>query len=1178
MNEYIKDILGEKANNLEVTLDAVRETWLNIRTQYMRYRSNTKNKTGMSPNKTPPIKHLDLLRNYETVSMKRRTLSNMDENDDTYEQYDDEYGERRVNEAKPPKKRGRVNDEFLSAAQKALTSLTNRLERSPAKPVANSSPKITPDSSSSHFAESIVADLNLLNGMEEVAMDRTMALMDLNDDCLLTILENVPVSDMWAVNDTCKRLRQLAMKVMRTHFRNRWFITDQSSVEFDVKTLSRFFEVFKYMNILHAYLLQDKIREFFEILKSNPPNLEKLKIFHENDVAGVIRQFPNLISLDIDTERIPNNEDLINAIQSCTNLIELTLCFSFSFNEHFYKKFFQSLELKNLKRLDLEYLSVYESVFEDLKYFLRMNPNVECLSLEFKENRRFFGIIHFDDELIVSNLGDLKELQTLAITLDNINAKKLITKMGKWNNLRCLDLCVRDPCDIGLARAFSNINNLEELRLEIRSLDPNEHFFATLCASLNNLNTLTLNHEEMDKKDLIDIITNSEKLMNLTLCTGYFRDVLTETTISSLVKCQNRKNGVRPLNISWPIRSSGISLQMIFDMFCEHDGSKSMPRYWISIGIGVGLLEELLNGMEEVAMDSPMELMDLNDDCLLTILENVPVSDMWAVSDTCQTLRQLAMRAMRTHFRNQWFVIEEHSVKSDLKNLSRFFEVFKYMDIRTFFDDPIKMRKVYEIMKSIRPNLQKLKLVNQNDVAGVIRQSPNLLSLYLKDVIRVPNNEDLIDAIQSCTNLIELTLLDSLDFDEHFYKSFFKNLELKNLKRLDISHVPVYESVFKDLKYFLRMNPSVESLSLDLTEMFDFLRLYRFKDDLLLSNLWDLKELQALTINVDCFDAEILITKLGKWNNLRCLDLSVLNQCDIDLARAFSNINNLLELHLKITFLRPKENFFATLLNGMEEVAMDSPMELMDLNDDCLLTILENVPVSDMWAVSDTCKRLRQLAMRSLFEELKYLLRMNANVECLSLDFRDDLDFERMYRFKDELLLSNLWDVKELQTLKIILDSFDAENLITKLGKWKTLRRLDLCVLNQCDIGLARAFSNIDNLVELHLEILSLDLNEHFFVTLCASLKNLNTLALVYDCIDKKTLIDIIINSKKLMNLDLEIGDFHEVLTESTIFSLVECQNRKNGLRPLKIRWATPSSHTKADLSNGIVEHLQFCY
>ncbi|KAJ6648317.1 hypothetical protein Bhyg_03545 [Pseudolycoriella hygida] len=64
MIEYIKDILGEKANNLEVTLAAVRETWLNIRTQYMRYRSNTKNKTGMSPNKTPPIKHLDLLRNY----------------------------------------------------------------------------------------------------------------------------------------------------------------------------------------------------------------------------------------------------------------------------------------------------------------------------------------------------------------------------------------------------------------------------------------------------------------------------------------------------------------------------------------------------------------------------------------------------------------------------------------------------------------------------------------------------------------------------------------------------------------------------------------------------------------------------------------------------------------------------------------------------------------------------------------------------------------------------------------------------------------------------------------------------------------------------------------------------------------------------------------------------------
>ncbi|KAJ6643597.1 hypothetical protein Bhyg_08560 [Pseudolycoriella hygida] len=390
-----------------------------------------------------------------------------------------------------------------------------------------------------------------LNGMEEVVLDSPMELMNLNDDCLLTILENVPIDDMWAVSDTCQTLRQLAMKVMRTHFRNRWFFTNIFSVESDVKTLSRFFEVIKYMDIVGAYFDEVKMREFFEILKSNPPNLEKLKVFHENDVAGVIRQFPNLISLDIDTDHIPNNEDLINAIQSCTNLIELKLCFSFSFNEHFYKKFFQSLELKNLKRLDLEYLSVYESVFEDLKYFLRMNPNVECLSFEFKENRGFFGIIHFDDELLVSNLWDLKELQTLAITLDNTNAKNLITKMGKLNNLRCLDLCVRNPCDMSLARAFSNINNLVELRLEIKSLDPNEHFFATLCASLNNLNTLTLYHDRMDKKDLIDIITNSEKLVNLNLRTGHFRDVLTETTISSLVKCQNRKNCVRPLKIRW---------------------------------------------------------------------------------------------------------------------------------------------------------------------------------------------------------------------------------------------------------------------------------------------------------------------------------------------------------------------------------------------------------------------------------------------------------------------------------------------------------------------------------------------------------------------------------------------------------------------------------------------------
>lgn len=76
----------------------------------MRYKSSTKLLTGSSPSKKPPeIKHLELLRNYDTVTARRRTMS-------TLYSDDDEYAETRRKQCVPPKKRGKVNDEFLSVA------------------------------------------------------------------------------------------------------------------------------------------------------------------------------------------------------------------------------------------------------------------------------------------------------------------------------------------------------------------------------------------------------------------------------------------------------------------------------------------------------------------------------------------------------------------------------------------------------------------------------------------------------------------------------------------------------------------------------------------------------------------------------------------------------------------------------------------------------------------------------------------------------------------------------------------------------------------------------------------------------------------------------------------------------------------------------------------------------
>lgn len=152
MKEWICEKTGD---DTKITLDVLKDTWMNIRTAYMRYKSTKKLPSGSSPSKkNVDMKHIDLLQRYDYVSDRRRTISTMDDD------YDDEYAEERLKNCEPPKKKGQTNtDEFLLVAKKVLNTVSNKMEAASKEKPAESSV-----SSSRHFVESLVCDLDMLRG------------------------------------------------------------------------------------------------------------------------------------------------------------------------------------------------------------------------------------------------------------------------------------------------------------------------------------------------------------------------------------------------------------------------------------------------------------------------------------------------------------------------------------------------------------------------------------------------------------------------------------------------------------------------------------------------------------------------------------------------------------------------------------------------------------------------------------------------------------------------------------------------------------------------------------------------------------------------------------------------------------------------------------------------------
>lgn len=147
--------ISERSNeNAKVTVDVLKDTWNNIRTSYMRYKNSQKLPSGSSPSKkSAEIKHLDLLKRYDSVNETRRTLSSLDG------EFDEEYAEEREKNLQPPKRKGKVNDEFLNVAKKVLHNVSARLDKSAKENIVPE-----PASSTRHFVESLVSDLESLKG------------------------------------------------------------------------------------------------------------------------------------------------------------------------------------------------------------------------------------------------------------------------------------------------------------------------------------------------------------------------------------------------------------------------------------------------------------------------------------------------------------------------------------------------------------------------------------------------------------------------------------------------------------------------------------------------------------------------------------------------------------------------------------------------------------------------------------------------------------------------------------------------------------------------------------------------------------------------------------------------------------------------------------------------------
>lgn len=418
----------------------------------------------------------------------------------------------------------------------------------------------------------------------------TTTILDLNDYCLLDIFRLLSPLDMCSVFDTCKRFRTVAEIHSKNFYRsNELVLSDQQKSS--LRMLCKFGTIVKKMKIelLNSYHQHGKT--IFSMIRKLKPKLEKLTLAETNyDFRAALTLSPLLGSVRQLRIEYVNNDSGCDIDYSCDILSEsaikelLRACKiveEFSFGARMsvmgsrYQGIFLQQKFKQIRSLEI--YDVLDFDVNNLKIFLKLNPNVQRISLKrciCLDRFRAFDLAEYAPNIEVVELGfsendHLLHANSICIPMANVVSRferlkclvldtchtdvtDLIAKIAKRNTITQLSLVnVRLKINEGLAAAFTNMTNLTVLRLHIIFYFDDADFFKNLCTNLVKLEELHLAKTMIKHEHIADIVEHSHNLRKL-----YFPsfervgdNVLNEDTYSNLVQIRRGKDVTFPLTL-----------------------------------------------------------------------------------------------------------------------------------------------------------------------------------------------------------------------------------------------------------------------------------------------------------------------------------------------------------------------------------------------------------------------------------------------------------------------------------------------------------------------------------------------------------------------------------------------------------------------------------------------------
>lgn len=373
-----------------------------------------------------------------------------------------------------------------------------------------------------------------LKNTQEPNYHKVDNILQLNEDCLLQIMQYFSLIELCNVAETCQRLQNIAQyEFMR---QKKCYAIPHIEVNFKdhPRILRNFGSLIDNATIIDFPGLplsrRKRIVQSFYWLEKYCNTLQELTVVKDKDIVLP----PSAKRLMVKLKKIklysPISHEIVrNALLKCKNLVELNILMydgPFIFTDHHFP---------HLRELSHRVRVNHDTEFHQMKTFFQKHPNLIALDTQFLTdgvaytidlsfiaylvNLEKLGFILYGAEIIGINVfANLKKLKELSID----NSNDMSTDIEILESLASIDSLVK--LELGLSEidhlitGIGRFKNLSELTISQHILPPFHPQFNTNISGLAQLKNSPLTNlnikcnKLLEPKTIVDVISNLKEL------------------------------------------------------------------------------------------------------------------------------------------------------------------------------------------------------------------------------------------------------------------------------------------------------------------------------------------------------------------------------------------------------------------------------------------------------------------------------------------------------------------------------------------------------------------------------------------------------------------------------------------------------------------------------------------